>query len=123
MKNFPTTYTEENLREIFGKFGDIKSLIMMKKTREGGEESAFAFVCYENSKNPLDKEYGPKAAMAAVAELNEKEIEPGCKLYVREALKKAEREIEKKKDQMRFKNSKKRCNLYVKNFPPNTTDE
>lgn len=37
-------------------------------------------------------------------------------------MKKADREIEKKKDQMRFKNSKKRCNLYVKNFPANTTD-
>jgi RNA recognition motif-containing protein len=24
---------------------------------------------------------------------------------------------------MRFKNSKKRCNLYVKNFPPNTTEQ
>jgi RNA recognition motif-containing protein len=42
---------------------------------------------------------------------------------VREALKKNEREIEKRKEQLRFKNSKKRCNLYVKNFAPTTTEE
>ena len=42
---------------------------------------------------------------------------------MREALKKAEREQEKKKEQTKFKNSKKRCNLYVKNFPPNTKTE
>jgi RNA recognition motif-containing protein len=37
-------------------------------------------------------------------------------------LKKEEREAEKRKEQLRFKNSKKRCNLYVKNFPPTTTE-
>ena len=47
----------------------------------------------------------------------------GFRLYVKEALKKDERENEKKKEQFRFKNSKKRCNLYVKNFPPTTTED
>jgi RNA recognition motif-containing protein len=37
-------------------------------------------------------------------------------------LKKEDREAEKKREQLRFKNSKKRCNLYVKNFPPTTTE-
>lgn len=37
-------------------------------------------------------------------------------------MKKQEREIEKRKEQLRFKNSKKRCNLYVKNFPPDTKE-
>lgn len=37
-------------------------------------------------------------------------------------MKKEEREAEKKREQYRFKNSKKRCNLYVKNFPPTTTE-
>jgi RNA recognition motif-containing protein len=40
---------------------------------------------------------------------------------VSRALNKAERESEKNKDLLRYKNSKKRCNLYVKNFPPETT--
>jgi len=35
------------------------------------------------------------------------------KLYVRQAMKKQDRE----KETLRFKTSKKRCNLYVKNFP------
>ena len=41
----------------------------------------------------------------------------GMKLYVRHAMKKQDRDIEKKKDTLRYKASKKRCNLYVKNFP------
>jgi hypothetical protein len=44
-------------------------------------------------------------------------------IYVREALKKSDREKEKEKEQAKFKNSKKRCNLYIKNFPPQTTTE
>jgi hypothetical protein len=42
---------------------------------------------------------------------------------VKEALKKSDREIEKKKEMLRYKNSKKRCNLYVKGFPSETTKE
>jgi RNA recognition motif-containing protein len=44
-------------------------------------------------------------------------------MYCREALKKEDRLKEKQKDMLRYKNSKKRCNLYVKNFPPTTTKE
>lgn len=54
--------------------------------------------------------------------MNEKEVD-GNTLYVKEALKKSDRELEKKKEMIRFKNSKKRCNLHVKNFPPSTTKE
>jgi RNA recognition motif-containing protein len=39
------------------------------------------------------------------------------KLYLRHALKKADRDIEKKKESLKYKASKKRCNLFVKNFP------
>ena len=38
-------------------------------------------------------------------------------LYVRTAMKKADRQSEKMKETLRYKTSKKRCNLYVKNFP------
>jgi RNA recognition motif-containing protein len=47
----------------------------------------------------------------------------GQELYVKEALSKKERDEEKKKEQIYFKNSKRRCNLYVKNFPPDTKTE
>ena len=39
------------------------------------------------------------------------------KLYVRQAMKKPERELEKRKETLRYKASKKRCNLFIKNFP------
>jgi polyadenylate-binding protein len=84
-----------------------------------GTLAPFSFICYED---PNDKEVGIKCAQRAVEDMNEKEVD-GHKLYVKEALKKADRESEKKKEQLRFKNSKKRCNLYVKNFPPTTTEE
>lgn len=44
------------------------------------------------------------------------------KLYVKAALSKDERQAEKEKEKLRYKNSKKRCNLYVKNFPPDTSE-
>ena len=68
----------------------------MKKTRPDGVESPFSFVCFEDQ---TDKEYGPKCAMAAVQSLHDQyDCGDGMKLYVREALKKADREVEKKKD-------------------------
>jgi len=119
VKNFPDNWDEAKLREIFGKYGTIKSLVVLKTLREGQDkEVAFAFICYED---PKDKEIGPRCAAAAVNDLHEKEFE-GKKIYVREALKKTDRDAEKKKEMLRFKNSKKRCNLYVKNFPPATEE-
>jgi len=38
-------------------------------------------------------------------------------LYVRAAMKKEDRQTEKMRETIRYKTSKKRCNLYVKNFP------
>lgn len=45
------------------------------------------------------------------------------KLYVRAAMKKGDRETEKMKETLRYKTSKKRCNLYVKNFPASWEEE
>jgi RNA recognition motif-containing protein len=49
--------------------------------------------------------------------LKEKDMGDGRKLYLRHAMKKYDRDLEKKKEIIRYKTSKKRCNLYVKNFP------
>lgn len=120
VKNFPSTWDEEKLKNIFGKYGTISSIkVMTAKKDEESPESKFAFICYLD---PTDKLAGPAAAARAVEQEHEKEYE-GEKIYAREALKKSERDQEKRKEQLRFKNSKKRCNLYVKNFPPNTTEE
>jgi len=47
----------------------------------------------------------------------------GKNLYVKPALKKHEREKELAHETLKYKNSKKRCNLYVKNFSSETTQE
>lgn len=57
-------------------------------------------------------------------ELNNKEL-PGSKtvLTVCKFLNKTEREEQIRMDSMKYKNSKKRCNLFVKNIPDNCTEQ
>lgn len=81
----------------------------------------YAMVAYF-SENKDDRETGPKAAAAAVDDLNGKEIN-GKKLYVKQFLNKADREQEIQRDLMKYKNSKKKCNLFVKNIPDQCTDK
>ena len=111
---------DNQVQELFAKYGNIKSLVLQKN-----EIGQFGFVCYDDVSNQ-NKDYGPECAQRAIDELNGKEDLPGMtnnmKLYVRHAMSKTEREIEKKKETIRYKASKKRCNLYVKNFPTNWTD-
>lgn len=77
-------------------------------------------MCYDDPGNQ-DKEYGPKCAAEAIEKLNNTSIagegEKAPRLVVRHALKGAERAAEKIRETIRYKTSKKRCNLYVKNFP------
>lgn len=119
VKNFPADWSEEQIKKHFEQYGPIKSLVRYLHPENG---QPFAFICYEDPEGK-DKEMGPRCAMNAVKELNGQKLDENHTLYVKEALKKAERAIEKKKEMLRYKNSKKRCNLYVKNFPPETTKE
>ena len=122
VKNFPTTWDEAKLRQVFGQYGNILSLLRIENDKgENGQKAAFAFICY-GSEDEEDTAYGPECALKAIAELHGQTVEDHT-LYVKAALKKGERELEKKKDMMRFKNSKKRCNLHVKNFKPETTKQ
>jgi hypothetical protein len=90
VKNFPIDWTEKEVIELFSKYGNIKSCIVNKKLLPTGQESPFAFVCFENSNDANDKEYGPRAAIRAVEELhNNDKLIPGQTLYVKEALKKS----------------------------------
>lgn len=116
VKNIPHSYSNDDVRKMFEPYGHIFSLVM--KSNDIGQ---FAFVCYDDPKG-VNKEYGPQCAQKAIEALNNKEISDGDKkvnLVVRNALKRAEREVEKLRETIRYKNSKKRCNLYVKNFPNN----
>ena len=115
-KNLPDGWDEVKIREEFGKFGPIG---MFKFTRT--EIGPTALIAYF-SENKNDHEIGLKSAIAAVEEMNAKEID-GKKLYVKQFLNKSSREVELKKETMKYKNSKKRCNLFVKNIPENSTEE
>ena len=111
VKNIPLTYTDAQIKDMFQAFGNIKSLVLMKNNI-----GQYGFVCYDDPEGK-NKEYGPECAQKATDGLSGKEMGDDLKLYVRHAMKKSDREIEKKRDTLRYKTSKKRCNLYVKNFP------
>lgn len=116
-KNIPAEMKEEDVRAIFSPFGEIKSLIMFQN-----EIGQFGFVCYDDPNNK-DKMYGPECVNKALEALLNRDMGNGLKLYVRQALSKSQREQEKLMDTIRYKSSKKRVNLYVKNFPNNWTEE
>jgi len=115
-KNVPKDMEEKNVKELFAPFGEIKSLIMFSN-----DIGQFGFVCYDDPENN-NKEYGPACVKEAISKLASMEMGNGLRLYVREALSKSQREQEKKMDTIKYKNSKKRVNLYVKNFPSTWTD-
>lgn len=117
VKNYPEAWGDEQLRGLFEPFGNIASIV--QKPHQNGR---FAFVCFM-SPDPNDHEYGPKHAFYAMTELNGKDMEEGKKLYVQPALSQSKRQEQKLRDTIKYKNSKKRCNLYVKNFDPQTTEE
>jgi len=121
-KNFPPGFTEADVNALFSKYGRIESL-----SYKENDKGSYAFICY-NSDDKNDREYGPACAERAVMELNNADEVNGIpltdkKLYVKEALKKSDREAERLRDTIKYKNSKKRCNLYVKGFPENCTEE
>jgi RNA recognition motif-containing protein len=81
VKNFPATYNEQKLREIFGQYGEISSLFMVKN-----ETGIFAFVCF--SKTGSDRGYGYDCANKAVKDLHGKKIDDSHTWYVKPALSK-----------------------------------
>lgn len=116
-------YSEQQVRDLFSQFGRIESLHY-----QCNEKGPYAFICY-NSEDKMDREYGPKCAAEAVAKLNGESqingvpIPDNKKLYVKEALKKTDREAERLRETIKYKSSKKRCNLYVKGFPDTMQEE
>jgi len=111
VKNIPLEWSDSQVKSLFEEFGHIKSLVIRKN-----DIGQFGFVCFDDP-NSTDFRYGPRCAQAAIEKLNGKPINDQMNLYVRHAMKRADREVEKKKETLKYKTSKKRCNLYVKNFP------
>jgi len=104
------------VRKLFTPFGHVGSVFM-----QAHANGPYAFVCFEGN-DPSDSEYGPRCAERAVQELHDKMI-GDVKLYVRPGLKKGERERELQHETFKYKNSKKRCNLYVKGFPASMNEQ
>lgn len=119
VKNYNPAWKEADLRELFSNLGDIKSIAVMEKIDKDGTPKPFAFVCFDR---PTERTYGPECAQRAVNDLHDKEID-GFKLYVQPALPAPQRQAQVLREQQRFKNSKKKCNLFVKGFPSTFTEE
>jgi len=113
VKNFDQSWDEPKLREVFNRFGFISSVSI--KADPKNSERKFAFICFHD---PSNQEHGFDAAERAVTELND----PNG-LYVQPALTGIQRQGVIKREQQRFKNSKKKCNLFVKNFPQEFNEE
>ena len=95
VKNFSPEWTDEKLRELFGKYGTIKSLVKQESpSKKDGKVRPFAFVCYEKEG---DMSYGNTCANNAVADLHDQEIE-GLKLYVQPAIPSEERQAQIKRE-------------------------
>ncbi|OKL59337.1 Polyadenylate-binding protein, cytoplasmic and nuclear [Talaromyces atroroseus] len=115
VKNIDLEVTDEEFRELFGKFGDITSATISRDP-ESGKSRGFGFVNYVNHEN----------AQSAVDELNDKDFH-GQKLYVGRAQKKHEREEELRRqyEAARLEKASKYqgVNLYVKNLTDDVDDE
>ncbi|KAK9696157.1 Protein phosphatase PP2A regulatory subunit B [Basidiobolus ranarum] len=114
VKNLDTSISLNELREMFGKFGEITSAVL--STDENGNPTGFGFVNFEEH----------EAALAAVEALNDTDIK-GKRLFVGRAQKKAEREEELKRQYENAKIEKmskyQGVNLYVKNLEDDVDDD
>jgi len=98
------------IEKLFAPFSKDITVFVSKvtKKKEDVPDKLFAFVFFKN----------PETAEKAVNEMNEKIVD-GNKLYVCEALTKNQLA----KEIFKFKNSKKRCNLFVRGFPQDVTED
>lgn len=102
VKNFPSDYDEEKLKELFNKYGEITSV---KIISDEATSKKFGYVCFKD-----------QAAADAALELHDSMIEEGTALYVQRHEKKSLRREELNK---KFKKQ----NLFVTNFGDNVTEE
>lgn len=114
VKNLPEEVEQEELEEMFGKYGSVTSAVI--STDESGKSKGFAFVNYDTH----------EAAQAAVDALHDNDYK-GKTLYVQRAQKKAEREEELRKMYEQQRNERMQkwqgTNLYIKNLDDAVDDE
>ncbi|GMI91138.1 poly(A) binding protein 2, ARABIDOPSIS POLY(A) BINDING 2, POLY(A) BINDING PROTEIN 2 [Hibiscus trionum] len=114
VKNISESTTDEDLKTIFGEYGEITSAVVMRDA--DGKSKGFGFVNFENADD----------AAKAVEALNGKKFDEK-EMYVGKALKKSERENERK---ARYEQTLKEAadkfqglNLYIKNLDDSIGDE
>jgi polyadenylate-binding protein len=114
VKNLDESVTDEELRDMFGKYGAITSALI--QVDEEGKSKGFGFVNFEKHED----------AQKAVDALNETEHN-GKTLYVARAQKKNEREEELRRQYEQAKLEKlakyQGVNLYIKNLDDDIDDE
>ncbi|CAH1766253.1 6049_t:CDS:2 [Entrophospora sp. SA101] len=114
VKNLDTAITNEEFENMFTKYGNITSAVIV--TDDQGKSKGFGFVNFETHDE----------AHRAVAELHDSEIN-GKKLFVARAQKKHEREEELRRQYEQAKleklNKYQGVNLYIKNLEDDIDDE
>ena len=118
IKNLPENWSDDDIRKLFEKHGKISNFAL--KQNEFGR---YGFVCYDDPEKK-DKEYGRQCAKVALETLKDMVMDDkNTKLYIKGFLNMEMRKREKEKETFRFKQSLKRCNLFVKNFPTEWKEE
>ncbi|KAL9939218.1 hypothetical protein V8E36_002031 [Tilletia maclaganii] len=114
VKNLDPSVTQEELEEMFTRYGKITSAVL--SVEDDGTSRGFGFINFENHDQ----------AQNAVNELHDSEHK-GQKLFVARAQKKTEREDELRRSYEAAKNEKlskfQGVNLYLKNIPEEFDDE
>jgi polyadenylate-binding protein len=114
IKNLPSEFTDDDLRQEFAPFGEITSAVVMRHS--DGASKCFGFVNFEK----------PEYAAKAVQKLNGKSMDDKV-LYVGRAQKKAERqaELRAKFQQGSYGKVEKPqgINLYLKNIDDSISNE
>lgn len=115
VKNLSETTTDEDLNKLFGTYGTITSVVVMRDAN--GNSRCFGFVNFQS----------PDAAAVAVEKLNGTTANDDKVLFVGRAQRKAERESELKAkfEQERISRYEKLqgANLYLKNLDDDVNDE
>lgn len=119
IKNLDKSITQEKLKELFAPFGELDSVVVMMSNRVPASvvnPHQMGFVSFKDH----------KSAKAAKEEMHEKEVE-GLKLFVAQAQRREDRQLELRRQNQRNPRVKSTLargfNLYVKNLDDSVTDE
>lgn len=106
VKNMSASADEADLRSVFGEFGAITSVAVMRDVE--GKSKCFGFVNFESAED----------AVSSVEVLNGREFD-GKEWYVGRAMKKSERDLQMKLEREQIAKEArevKKNNLYIKNI-------